>query len=73
MTEIRCDICGGKIVTYTDQNGKVWDNFTVRERRKMRPKLQVHSWYEAWWRELDVCGKCRKALAECADFGKQEG
>ena len=64
MIKLCCDICGEPINSYTDNNGHIWDDFTIRERKTYKPKILIASWQESWWDEFHVCGKCRKALAE---------
>lgn len=64
MLKLCCDICGKPVRSYVDLNGRIWDNFTIRERRHKKPQIKVASFYEYWWDELNICGKCRKAITE---------
>ena len=64
MFLLHCDICGDVVSTYRDSKGEIWEDFTIRERRRRKPKIGVASFHEYFWNELHVCGKCRKAIAE---------
>lgn len=59
-----CDICGGDLTSYIDEDGKIWDILITREKKERKLKMLVSSWQESWWEYFDVCGKCRKAIAE---------
>ena len=74
MLQMHCDICGEVAYSYYDLNGKRWEDFTIRERRRRKPQIKITSFYEHWWNELHICGKCRQRIAEytghkfeCAD------
>ena len=72
MLQMHCDICGEIVYTYRDSNGKIWDNFTIRERRRRKPQIKTTSFYEHWWNELHICGRCRQRIAEYAKYNKFE-
>ncbi len=70
MIQICCDICEKPVASYTEKTGKIWEDFTMRERRKWKPQIRHTLWYESLWHELHICGKCRKAIAEYLPKGK---
>lgn len=69
MIKICCDICGEPVDSYVDENGTLWRDFTVKERRRMKPRIEVGSFHESWWNELHICGRCRKAIVEFTKRG----
>lgn len=59
-----CDICGQELDSYIDKDGKIWDSLITREKKGGKLKMLYGLGPESWWVYFEVCGKCRKAIAE---------
>lgn len=71
MTLYCCDLCEQPLRgSYTDENGKIWDDISFQEKRYKR---RICFMTDTWTEYLSICGYCRAEIANRRKVEDKDG